>query len=1065
MIPCRLQFSGIRDFEPTELDLGTSGHIMITGPNGSGKSTITFCMGAVLYSSKVDVEGLRSRNLPPDRTWKATIGLLFKNDGQTKIDEPAWIEFSLHIIQYPGQPMIKEFLVMKGDQPDQWSETVKYISGDNSFNFSAYKSALKYHYKIDPDQFYLIWYQQEINQFAVMDPEERFRIFSEMYQIDKIQKQWEESVERLKDTKDLLQSAETNRKRHKLNLNLLKTSRDRLIDQQRRLRKGAGQSLSALKNLEIVYQHRIEADQQSIADLHKAIHADQERLSGLQSRKEEQQKKEQALQMQLKQTEDATEETARQHAQAEHERTQIQTETVKLKNELKGLLDRQKQIEHTEAGARALRSDLQQTHQATLTKLAENDSERESLTGRQTDLLRTIASLQQEIKEQEKQKQFFQALLSKFQSSYQVQAAIDQLGKSSNRHKEALMQTIRQLDALQKEKAALAKGRTLSERQQQSLDYFKARGVEAWPLRELVELDDTARLSDESLFDTIKYTIFFNDETAEPPNDLYHVPLKGMVPEKLIDRIPKIHLRIRENLDDRNYPYAAKALYWVQQFFQKTGIYIEHNTLHDPRGLRGRQEKQGYILSEKAIRLRRAEVARLLDKVSGQVDELKGQYDQETKQYQFLNGRIQQVKEAELFMTRRQERIKCREDLDDAEEALTGIISQLRDVGTAFQQLSQDRIEQEHRIGLVEKELDFYRALGESKLKYEALHQLQEKEAEKSREIESLKSEINRLERMTDECERSLSNLNRRQSVTQRTWERLSQEMETREAHRKQAQEHLENAKSDRVKVIQALQDFQKTVPDLYKELTAAFEPDTNSSEIQLKKSLEDGEITFNTAKNETGIDPAAQENYQKALEEFDRLEKEYQQTMVLLEGNKATVEKVRENLETTVNMRILEIKNRFTVYMGVFQFQGEISWESLTDKRDRTHFKLYVKARKEGHRGSMEDVSVKARGGRVGRGVSGGEESLSSLLFALALLRNLETAPSFIVLDEFDSALDEQRKNKVFDLYVDQLQRRLIVLTPKTHEKDYVDRFNKAFVVQHDPRIPRSRVIGIYMK
>ena len=67
MIPYRLQFSGIRDFLPSSLDLGGDGHVMITGPNGSGKSTLTFCMGAALYSSKVDIEGLKSRNLPPDQ--------------------------------------------------------------------------------------------------------------------------------------------------------------------------------------------------------------------------------------------------------------------------------------------------------------------------------------------------------------------------------------------------------------------------------------------------------------------------------------------------------------------------------------------------------------------------------------------------------------------------------------------------------------------------------------------------------------------------------------------------------------------------------------------------------------------------------------------------------------------------------------------------------------------------------------------------------------------------------------------------------------------------------------
>ncbi|MDF2859328.1 MAG: hypothetical protein K0Q87_5179 [Neobacillus sp.] len=163
--------------------------------------------------------------------------------------------------------------------------------------------------------------------------------------------------------------------------------------------------------------------------------------------------------------------------------------------------------------------------------------------------------------------------------------------------------------------------------------------------------------------------------------------------------------------------------------------------------------------------------------------------------------------------------------------------------------------------------------------------------------------------------------------------------------------------------------------------------------------------------------------------------------------------------------MRVLELQHRFKTYMSHFQFEGEISWESYEDRRLRTHFKLFIKARKEGHRGAMEDVSIKARGGKVGKGVSGGEESLSSLLFALALLQNLQTTPGFIVLDEFDSALDEGRKVKVFDLYASELKRKLIILTPKSHEGTYLDRFPKAFVVQHDPTVPKSRVVGIVKK
>ncbi|MDM5187288.1 hypothetical protein QUF99_08090 [Bacillus sp. DX4.1] len=53
------------------------------------------------------------------------------------------------------------------------------------------------------------------------------------------------------------------------------------------------------------------------------------------------------------------------------------------------------------------------------------------------------------------------------------------------------------------------------------------------------------------------------------------------------------------------------------------------------------------------------------------------------------------------------------------------------------------------------------------------------------------------------------------------------------------------------------------------------------------------------------------------------------------------------------------------------------------TNKHGEMCYYLYIKARKKGHRG------------KIGSGVSGGEESLSSLLLALALLQTIEASPS----------------------------------------------------------------------
>src|SRR5690625_1011305 len=209
MIPHELRFHGVRDYGPTVIDLSGMGeHVLIAGPNGSGKSTITFCMGAVLDSSKVDVRGLRSRNLPDDETWRSEIHFLFKNEGPTRIDAPLYIEFSIMIEQVPNDPIKRIFVISEGDERENLEEKAIYRSGGQP-NFGDYRLDLTDKYRVFPDDYYLIWYQQEVNQFAIMSPEERFRVFSEMHGIANIQKNWEKSLLQVKETESTVREAES----------------------------------------------------------------------------------------------------------------------------------------------------------------------------------------------------------------------------------------------------------------------------------------------------------------------------------------------------------------------------------------------------------------------------------------------------------------------------------------------------------------------------------------------------------------------------------------------------------------------------------------------------------------------------------------------------------------------------------------------------------------------------------------------------------------------------------------------------------------------------------------
>ena len=513
---------------------------------------------------------------------------------------------------------------------------------------------------------------------------------------------------------------------------------------------------------------------------------------------------------------------------------------------------------------------------------------------------------------------------------------------------------------------------------------------------------------------------------------------------------------------EAQFRFAAKALYWVRQFFTDEEPKIEKSSLIDQRGIRGPQEKEAFILSQKARQIRLQEVKQQLDALKIKASKLEQKIQSDTEQFQILNSEIQKVKEAEAFMTQKHERALRKQKLEETKAAQSQCRQAIQKLDEERNHIFQIQAVQQHELAMINLELEFYKELGKRKEKFDQLRKLSDLENEKKKEIKHLNAAREELELKIDEQGKQIRKLGRKLDTTNDQIEDINRNTDSTQKQQNREQDRLETYQAALVKTMQQIQEMQNLAPDLYAEFSASFEKITHASEVALNKQLENGMVKFDNARHQEGIDPAAEDNYRKAKEEFERLETEYQQSKILLENDKERTAKLKEDLETTINMRVLEINKRFAVYMAAFQFQGEISWEPREDKKGRTHFHLYLKARKEGHRGTMEDVSVKARGGRVGKGVSGGEESLSSLLFALALLQNLETTPGFIVLDEFDSALDEQRKSKVFDLYVEQLKRKLIILTTKTHEAEYVNRFKIAFVVQHDPSIPKSKVTGI---
>ncbi|MUV37851.1 Autophagy-related protein 23 [Lentibacillus sp. JNUCC-1] len=1062
MIPWRLKFSGIRDYTPTVMDFsGNDDHVLISGPNGAGKSTVTFCMGGVLYSSKVDLEGLKSNNLPDDQTWRASIELLFKNDGTKKVDAPLFVQFRLDIEQHPGEPVRKEFYIEEGDRIDEWDREMKFAAG-GKLNFSEYKNLVFSKYAIDPDSFYLIWYQKEVNQFAVMAPEERFRIFSEMNGIDDIQKNWEESKELVKETEQSLEEAESKQRLNKMNLKQKKSELERYEDRNRRLEQGFKQYYTSLLWLEHYHMTQIQSLKREIVELK----GDKEETLGERRELEI----DHAAQTELQ---DAL---AHMIEQCETRETELMADLDRLKQQLQSTQEKRdaisadiheitNRVDRIGMTEQDVKERLQEAEEAcSRFNQSINDIEEASsnLLQQMNELTSEIAKLSVKIEQDRHREKEVNDLIAAYRSSNVVQDEMDQNDRRIESDKDLLRDLGAQEKSLSRELDHLRQNKLLSPRQETSLQYFARQNIAAYPLRDLLTLDDSAKHRDEQLFDAIKYTLFVNTKAFRAPTDLYHVPLPQVVPEKTITHLPEQHIKVKDGLTDEQYAFAVKALWWTRSFFIEEKPVIDKGMLVDPRGIRGPQEDQKIILSEKMLQTYQAEVEQELADIKAQREKLTKRIEDLKNVNSTLFSRRESLKDAEAFLRHANERewqqnqhTKLKQELTDLEQVqqqaqrdLDGLkttLAEWKQQATTYQEY-QDTYAQYRQEQAKIKEVQELNELLDSlnrdkKVKNKQLDQLHDDLDTKRREqrqlntkLDAIAENINYQDREVEQIERQIRDRSEAHVTNEESYSRTRREM--RRLH--ESAPHFMNQFKEE---LQQLPEMTKPTAEEHRER---------------------GKATYDNAVNETGIDEAAPENYEKMKEAYDRSENEVKKSKILLEDYTEKMETLKEDLESTINMKIIAVNQKFVHYMSLFGFEGKIEWDMNTNRRGQIRYTLFIKARKEGHRGKVEDVSEKARGGKVGKGVSGGEESLSSLLFALALLQTIEASPGYIVLDEFDSALDEGRKDKVFELYEQELNRKMIILTPKSHEEAYLYRFSKAYVVHHNPNIPKSTIFKV---
>lgn len=1066
MIPYHLQFSGIRDYKPTKLKFGgLDEHILITGPNGTGKSTITFCIGAVLYSAKVDLEGLRSNNLPEENPWKASIQLTFKNEGPSQIAAPPFIAFKLLIEQPNAQSAIqKEYHVLTGETLDTLKLHDAYRSGDeNQRNFSAYKEDLQNKYNIQPDIYYLIWYQKEVNQFAAMAPEERFRRFSDMYNITDIQTYWESCLETAKELETEFKRAKTIVKNAEVNLKIAQNELTAYQNNRKRFVENGKNHILYSLTLRQLYEER--KSENEVIRAKNIEHLEESKDKALQFNDQIQQ-----IQIQLDEKRAALQEKELQFSTKKSELEQLQLLQTQLQEEVYTFQDQLAENDD-------LRKNLRFTEEETIEKynMAKNnlipiDHQLSKLTKMQQaneenkmTLLTKIAELQQELKHFESQEEKAQALLSQYVSSHHVQTSINELQHEMSDYFKQEAQLEQEIAELQEKLNQLVQGKFVSKRQQEALLSLKHAHIEAYTIPDLLQLEKGATIKDEAILNTIKYTIFYDALFFRPENDLYYVSLKKIMPSRFITSLPSLKLVMRSDLNEQQQNFATKVLWWIEQFFKNNSTRIERGILVDERGNRGKQEKNTFILLEKSMAEQKQKFQAALNAKQEELQKQTEKFLNVSKQLQILYGVIEQVRNAEKFELQLEKRKATMTQLNNFQQELSVISRQQQTLQNEIILLQEEKSKQTVEMQFMLGDLEIYQQLSDVTPIQEnlqrtnsELHEIIQKSFETQQITDTLQNELYALQDIVRKYERNIGELTseieetqRRIYSTEKFIKDLTEKIETDDAGITKLQIHLEEIKS--------------IIPDIYKD-TEEMPLYTSLSIHQLIEMDTHAKAVFDDARSEK-VNPDAEHNFSAIQKDFEQKIEEVAHFEELLAVSLQRAEEAKNELETAINTHLSTVDALFQQYMNAFQIEGRIEYERVEDKQGRSIFKLYINVRKSGHNGPLIDVSLKARNGKVAKGVSGGEESLSSLLFALALLRNLNTSPSYIVLDEFDSALDESRKEKVFDLYASELNRKLFILSPKAHEDNYYAKFSKVFVVEHDSAVPVSIVRGIYLK
>ncbi|MEW5898047.1 MAG: AAA family ATPase [Bacillota bacterium] len=1081
MYPVRLEITGIRDFAPRRLDLGGSDdHVLIGGKNGSGKSTLVFALAFALGSPRVSVDGLRSKLRRAADGWRARVAVLFHNPpGENKKDAPEYVELAAEVRLAPGAERRQvRYTLSGGELPDRLALLRQFQTRSEAQDY--YKRV----FDIDAEGYFMFWYQGSIAEFANISDAARFERVAVMFGLDELQREWELARREMKEAEEDFERARTvalARLRRLQELEKLKNA----LEHRDALRR------DALLQLDVTCREMIrlirgeeEALRQRLAETRRELAAAGAECAGREKVLRElngklgQGRERRALQQ---------EELSRINADLGLVNRRLEawfTEQAELSKRVRDLEEKMKHVHRSREELLKEQGSLERDRDELNRTLAELDGLISALEEQQTHSNRELGAAQQElsrVKDELVQKKRLQAELPPAYALQAEEAALKQ-------ERDALVQAQGHLaekrERLEQEQNRLAGQKTLLlPEQEKILNAYRQAGIRAAAFGELFDVrEGVDRQQVESWLAPLKHTIFVERLLERIPVEkgFYVVPLPAVRRRSWLSVSGR-----RSNLFD--YLVSTPGADCPESFFSRVEHWLANvelrfepgapepaahlvlwnGTLWDQFGLRGAVEP-GAAIGVRALEEARRRVAEELAAVEAELAE------QESRRRE-KEARLQEVVEK---LTVRREVDRVLPGLQEKKAALEVQLAALaEDLHRVNGQLAENRrLRQIRHEELTRKEMALKQVEGELALwaEYEReqetiarLKELARKIAEAKTELEQKRSRSDQLDRELDQLAREIRILEQEVQAAEGEWQRAAGRVEQIE---KSVGELEEQAGALSIEA----EEWEKKYADLQEEHQAViaglihlgqWTPPVYQAHEKTRANLQRKEMEARARLDDALSRPVnenARQDYNDYAYEYEQAQKEFQESKLRFEQLRAREEERRQDFHKAVTYRLQRTNQRFTDFMQRLGMAGEIRLvEPEEDSRHPTYqWELWV-ATRPGHR----PEKIFPESGRiVGEGISGGERAATSLVFALALLSDIEKKPPFYVLDEFDSNLDEERKHDIFDLYYAVLNRKLIIISPKVHGDQYLNRFHKFLCVVANPGVqPGQQISEVY--